>query len=114
MKIVEPRFRVQLAKLGDVFNAAKAHYKGSDDIREVAQAVASGRVGTLLVQAGRHISGKLHRDTGQIDQAELTDLRVDDVLDDLAEMVLRMDGKVFVVPPEHMPTDQGVAAVYRY
>ena len=113
-RIVEPRFRDQLTKLGDMFNAAKAHYKGSDDIREVAQAVATGRVGTLLVQADRHIPGKLHRDSGQIDEATLTDPRADDVLDDLAEMVLRMDGEVFVVPPEHMPTDQGVAAVYRY
>ena len=113
-KILGLRFRDQITKLGDVFHAAKAHYKGSDEIREVALAVANGRVGTLLVQADRHIPGRLHRDTGQIDEAKLTDPRVDDVLDDLAEMVLRMDGEVFVVPPEHMPTDQGVAAVYRY
>jgi hypothetical protein len=29
-------------------------------------------------------------------------------------MVLKMDGQVFVIPHTEMPTDQGVAAVYRY
>ena len=38
----------------------------------------------------------------------------DDVLDDLAEMVLKMDGQVYVLSSDQMPTDAGVAAVYRY
>jgi len=41
-------------------------------------------------------------------------LALDDVLDDLAEMVLKMDGQVLVLPRENMPTDSGVAAIYRY
>jgi hypothetical protein len=38
----------------------------------------------------------------------------DDVLDDLAEMVLRQDGHVLILPDNAMPTDTGVAAIYRY
>ena len=34
--------------------------------------------------------------------------------DDLGELVMRRDGTVHVVPPGRMPTDTGVAAVYRF
>jgi len=39
---------------------------------------------------------------------------VDDVLDDLAEIGLRMKGTVVVVPSKRMPTMTGVAATFRY
>ena len=39
---------------------------------------------------------------------------VDDLLDDLAELVLRMGGQVQVVPADRMPTQTGVAATYRF
>jgi hypothetical protein len=41
-------------------------------------------------------------------------LRVDDLLDDIAELVLRKGGEVVVVPSEKMPTPAGVAAIYRF
>lgn len=44
----------------------------------------------------------------------LDDADVDDVLDDLGELVLKMKGHVVVVPAERMPTDTGVAATYRF
>lgn len=39
---------------------------------------------------------------------------VDDVLDDLAELVMRQGGEVVVVPDERMPSETGLAAVYRF
>ena len=36
------------------------------------------------------------------------------MLDDLAELVLNTGGEVVVVPTDRMPTDTGVAAVYRF
>ena len=39
---------------------------------------------------------------------------VDDVLDDLAELVLRTKGDVVVVPTERMPSTTGAVAIYRY
>jgi len=35
-------------------------------------------------------------------------------LDDLGEIVLRKSGEVIVVPAERMPTNTGVAAIYRF
>jgi hypothetical protein len=37
-----------------------------------------------------------------------------DVLDDVAEAVLRNGGEVIVVPRERMPASTGLAAIYRY
>jgi hypothetical protein len=39
---------------------------------------------------------------------------VDDLLDDLGERVLATGGEVVVVPTERMPTESGLAAIYRY
>jgi hypothetical protein len=113
-KILEPRFAKQIQTLKDAYQAAKARRLGSDEIPQVAEAAAIGRVGTLLVDSDVKVPGILHRDSGLLEQAAMSDPRADDVLDDLAEMVLKTDGQVFVVPHDQMPTDHGVAAVYRY
>jgi hypothetical protein len=38
----------------------------------------------------------------------------DDVFDDLAELVLYAKGNVLVLNKEIMPTDTGIAAIFRY
>lgn len=113
-KLVSPRYQEELERLNEQFRVARAHAKGSDQLTQVAEAAAVGRVGTLIVDANRHIPGVLHRASGMIEQANQFDPRAEDVLDDLAEMVLKMDGQVYVLPHEQMPTDAGLAAMYRY
>jgi hypothetical protein len=112
-KLMEPQYLASIDKLRNDFRAAKAHHQGSDELMEVAQATSAGRVGTLLVQADAQIRGILSRADGFIRSPEITHPS-DDVLDDLAEMVLQMDGRVVVLPRDSMPTDTGVAAIYRY
>ncbi|MDB5297677.1 MAG: hypothetical protein JWO31_3660, partial [Phycisphaerales bacterium] len=113
--IMEPRVRAEAVKLKDQFMAARAHHKGSDELRAVAEAARFGRVGTLLVDGTRTIPGRLDPIAGGVVAApDVEDPRVDDVLDDLAEAVLRTDGDVLVLPPDLMPTDAGLAAIYRY
>jgi hypothetical protein len=112
--LIEPRYQEEIRRLTDQFRVAKSHQKGSDVLPQVAEAVAVGRVGTLLVDADQHIPGMLHRTTGLIEQPDRHDGRTEDVLDDLAEMVLKMDGQVYVLSHDQMPTDHGVAAMYRY
>ena len=75
---------------------------------------ASGRVATLLIEADRHIPGRLDPATGAIEFDDLADPEVDDLLDDVAEAVLRTGGEVVVVPAERMPTQTGIAAIYRF
>ena len=112
--IMAPRFREQVDKLTDQFRAAKAHQQGSDELVPVVEAAAVGRVGTLLVDSSRQVPGRLHRASGQIEAADIRNPNSGDLLEDLAEMVLRADGEVMVLPPEMMPNDTGLAAIYRY
>ena len=81
---------------------------------EISKAAAAGRVATLLIEADREIPGRVDPVVGAIEFDDLVNPEVDDVLDDLAALVLRMKGQVFVVPSQGMPTETGIAAIYRY
>ncbi len=113
-QIVEPVYLERLTRLVESFQTARSRRLGADDLAEVAQAATAGRVGTLLVEDDRQIPGKLDFATGQIEPGDRSDPEVDDVLDDLAELVLRMKGEVVVVPTERMPSGTGLAASYRF
>jgi hypothetical protein len=113
-RIVEPIYLQRLAKMVDDFQVARSRDLGSDDLAQIAEAATAGRVGTLLVEDERQIPGRIDRTTGQVQPADLADPEVGDMLDDLAELVLRMKGEVVVVPGERMPTTTGVAATYRF
>lgn len=113
-RVVEPIYLQRLAKLSDDFQTARSQDLGSDDLAQIAEAATAGRVSTLIIEDDRQIPGRIDNATGQVQSADLSDPKVDDVLDDLAELVLRMKGDVLVVPAERMPSDSGVAAIYRF
>jgi hypothetical protein len=52
--------------------------------------------------------------TGRITFGNEEDIQVDDLLDDVAELVLRKGGSVVVVPAADMPSQTGVAAAFRF
>jgi hypothetical protein len=113
-RIVEPVYRQRLAKQVDDFQVARSRELGSDDLAQIAEAATAGRVATLMVECDRQIPGKIDRATGKFQPGDLSHPEVDDVLDDLAELVLRMKGEVVVVPAERMPSKTGAAASYRF
>ena len=57
---------------------------------------------------------KITGDAGTIEKGDLDNPEIDDLLDDLGELVTKMGGKVMVIPQAKMPTESGVAGVYRY
>lgn len=113
-QVVEPQYLKRLAKLVDKFEEAQSKYLGSADLTDIGQALIAGRVGTLLVEADRQIPGNLDRASGRVEFGDLHHPRVDDLLDDLAELTLKMGGEVVVVPSERMPSTSGAAATYRF
>jgi len=113
-QVVEPQYQARLAALADEFAVAKSNGLGSDDLPQVAQAAAAGRVATLLIEADRRIAGRLDGSTGRVEVADLSHPQVDDLLDDLDELVGKMAGQVLVIPTERMPGRTGLAATYRY
>lgn len=112
--VAEPQYRAQLAALADEFVLATSKGLGSDDLAQVAQAAAAGRVATLLIEADRQIAARIDIATGKVKAANLSHPQFDDALDDLGEAVEKMGGKVMVLPAELMPAQTGLAAIYRY
>jgi len=76
-----------------------AHRRGIDRPDDISDAAVQGRIETLMVEANRHVPGAPD---------------INEVLDELAMLVLRKGGKVLVLPTEHMPTTSGAAAILRY
>lgn len=113
-QVVEPHYLERLAALVEEFGNARANDLGDDELAHVAKAVVAGRVATLLLEADREIPGRIDAATGGIEFDDLASPEVDDVLDDLGTLALKMGGQVVVVPTERMPTESGIAAVYRY
>ncbi len=113
-RVAEPSFRARVAQLVDAFGAARGKDLASADASDISAAAVSGRVNTLLVEADRRMPGRLNADGGGIHQASGVDPEIDDLLDDIAEAVLKAGGEVIIVPEDQMPTDSGLAAIYRF
>jgi len=113
-EIVEPQIQAREVAMLDAFLEARAHGLGSEQLGEVAEAAANGRVASLMIESGRHIAGRLDEITGQISTADIIDPEVDDLLDDLGELVEAMGGEVKVIPAERMPGKTGLAATFRH
>jgi hypothetical protein len=113
-KVVEPIYLQRLAKLCEDFGTAYSRGAGAADLADAAHAAVAARIGLLLIDADKVIPGVIDPSTGTFRDGDLADPKVDDALDDLAEMVLRTGGDVIVVPHERMPTQTGLAAIYRY
>ena len=109
-----PLYLERLGALVERFGEANAKGLGSGDLSDIARAAAAGRIATLLIEADRVIPGRFDRVSGAIEFAPIENPGVDDLLDDLGELVLKTGGEVVIVPPERMPTDTGIAAIYRF
>jgi hypothetical protein len=113
-RVIEPKYLARLAQLIDDHRAAASRNLAVSDPSDVAKAAVAGRIGVLLVEADRVIPSRLDPVTGAIQADRLADPEVDDLIDDLAEVVLRTGGEVVVVPAERMPTNTGLAATFRH
>ena len=113
-QVFEPQYRARQDAWVGAFEKARARGLGSDDLKQVAEAAATGRVGTLLVEAERRIPGRLDSSSGAISPADPEDPKIDCLLDDIGELVAKMGGDVHVLVAERMPGNSGLAATYRH
>ncbi len=112
--LIEPTYRARLAGHVDAYGVASGRQQASDDLAAIAKSALEGRVATLLVEAERRIPGRIDAATGAVQPKELANPDTDDLLDDVAELVMKNGGEVVVVPAERMPSTTGAAAVFRY
>jgi hypothetical protein len=113
-EVIGPAYQQRLTRLIEQFEQSKPRGLVGDHLGQIAFDAVSGRVGTLLVEADRQIPGHLDSKNGSIEFGDIDHPQIDDLIDDLAELVLTKKGQVVVVPAERMPTSTGAAAIYRY
>jgi hypothetical protein len=113
-QLLLPRYLERLSGIIEQFGASRAEDRSGADLAEIAKAAAAGRISTLLIEADRVVPGRFHSETGAIEFAPLGDPGVDDLLDDLGEHGLKTGCEVVIVPAGRMPTDTGIAAIYRF
>jgi hypothetical protein len=113
-RAVEPQYLARLADLTDTFTEGMAHQRATSDLVVAARAAVEGRVSHVLVEADRVLPGRIDPTTGVIAAAPIDDPEVGDMLDDVAEAVLRTGGDVVIVPRARMPSEGGLAAILRY
>ncbi len=113
-EVLEPIYIQKTHDLVEQFENARAKDEGSDDIAQVARAATEGRIHRILVEADKIYPGQVDLETGELLDASIENPEVDDVLDDIAELVFKQKGEVVVIPKERMPSETGVAAIYRY
>jgi len=114
LKIMEVLYKEKIEHIIESYKNAEASLQGSGDLEQVAMAAVEGKVDTILIGAEKMIPGKIDDMTGKIVYGDKKDPDFDDVLDDLAESVIKKKGKVLVLPGDDMPVSTGVAAIYRY
>jgi hypothetical protein len=89
--------------------------QGADVLTRVAEAAVAGRVRRLLVSDGKRLFGRVDRASGEVTlHAGQTGPQDDDVLDDLAEIVLSRGGEVLVLEPARMPGEAAAVASFRW
>lgn len=113
-KIIEAIYLNKTAELVELYNNGKSKELASDNLEDVSKKATEGRVGTVLLESDKLIPGKIDLNTGDIERKPIEDVETDDVLDDIAELVLKSKGEVVMLPKERMPTESGVAAIFRY
>jgi hypothetical protein len=77
----------------DSFNQAKANSLGSDDLHKIKKAVADKRIKIMMIEENRDISTEL---------------------DKIVTQVIKDKGQIIVLTEEQMPSDTGIAAIYRF
>lgn len=114
-EVMKPVYLKKLETLAEKYNQVKSKRLGSDIMDEVLEAAEAGRVETILLEAHRLITERLrNKETGTYEMADSTQPVLDDQLDDLGELVQKMGGTIVIMPKEQMPSQTGIAAIFRY
>ena len=113
-KIVEPLFLQAQQEAIERYKELATTQKATTDIKEAVPAAYYGRVDRLFVAVGVQQWGSFDPENNTIylhSEAEIGD---EDLLDSAAIQTLLNGGTVYAVPPDRVPDNAPLAAVFRY
>jgi hypothetical protein len=96
------------------YKIAKANHTGSDDVEAVVRAAYEGRVDTIFIEANKTIPGRFDVLSESMECGSADDFDCGDIIDAIVKAVMKNNGEVIVLPEERMPSDTGVAAIFRF
>lgn len=112
--LLEPLNNQKLLSILERYRASLSESKGSDRIAEITKAALEGRIEILLIEENKIILGKINPRNQKVEFGDTNTKLLDDVLDDLAEQVLRYKGEVYLYPKAMFESKFGVGAIFRY
>jgi hypothetical protein len=112
--IIEPHFRKSQETAAARYREMLSKGLASHDLKEIIAAAGQGRVDSLFVAIGEEVWGTVSPETDKVQIHQEPQPGDEDLLDLAALQTLFNSGTVFVVPPERVPDDELLAAVFRY
>lgn len=112
--VIERINKEKYEKNAEAYAQANANSLGASDIAQIAKAAFEGRVKTIMIDEDKIVSGSLDFETGKITFGDIDKPDNSDVINELVQLVLLNGGEVLVLSKDHMPSETGVAAIYRY
>ncbi len=114
LEALEPYYVLWEEELVREYQEAQLRGETSDELTEIVRLALQKRVSHLFVNERSDLWGQINYRTGRftfhLDKQDSFD---DDILDDLAEIVLFHNGRVTVLPEERMPGKNAACAILR-
>lgn len=111
---MEPVYQEKELESMDRYQNAKSNHTGSDRLIDVARAAFEGRIEILFVEAGKNIPGKFNTESSKLEFGNTDNPACEDVIDQLINEVWKDKGEVIVLPMGRMPSETGLAAIFRF
>jgi hypothetical protein len=112
--IVQPHFRRKLIEAVARYQQLSGGPRSSDRLRAIVPAACQGRVSVLFLAEGREQWGMFDPAANLLEVHPNRELEDEDLLDLAATYTLLAGGLVYAIPPDQMPTEAPLAAVFRY
>jgi hypothetical protein len=113
-EVVEPYFEQAMRDAVTRFHDLTGTGRAVSDEKQVVAAASEGRIDTLFVAVGVQKWGRPQPDGIGVEVHEERQPGDEDLLDHAAVQTLLTRGVVYAVPPEDVPGEAPLAAIYRY
>lgn len=111
---MEPVYQQKELESVDRYQNAKSNHTGSDRLIDVARAAYEGRIEILFVEADKSVPGKFNTESSKLEFGSTGNPECGEVIDQIINAVWKHKGEVIVLPTGRMPSETGLAAIFRF
>lgn len=111
-RVRSPIFSVYSEELRDRFLKMKKGQRLVTDLSAIIRATREGKVLQLVIPHSKKLWGQVDLDSGEYELTQKRGAKVD-ILNEVAEEVIRQGGKIHVLDTRHFPDDLSALAVFK-